>query len=60
MILSADSYDARIFYDSLVTGDHRAPGLAVNLPVRADGTPDPTPDVAVTLQAIEAQTWAFV
>jgi hypothetical protein len=58
IVSSADSYDARIFYDSLAGNTHRAPGLSVNLANVAAAAP-----VGVNLSirtGAETQTWAFV
>ena len=54
VILNADSYDARIFFDSLVATNHR--GLAVNL---VNAAPNAAPG-AVNLRTQTAQTWSFV
>lgn len=58
VILDAESYDARIFFDPLApTNGIR--GLSLNLAV-ADGVPDSLDGAVVSLQAAEAQKWYFI
>lgn len=60
IVFSADSYDARIFFDSLVATNHSARGLAVNL---VNAAPNAAPG-AVNLRTqtadAQTQTWYFI